>query len=43
MAALIVRTAQAAGVTKATDLITGGEGECRRPHWIHFAELAMAG
>ncbi|MGW7464022.1 hypothetical protein ACWGJT_04790 [Streptomyces xantholiticus] len=42
MAALIVRTAQAAGVTKATDLIIGGEGEYRRPYWIHFAELAMA-
>ncbi|MFG2987582.1 hypothetical protein ACGFYQ_41485 [Streptomyces sp. NPDC048258] len=42
MATLIVRTAQAAGVTKATDLIIGGEGEYRRPYKLHFAELLMA-
>ncbi|MEE1736425.1 hypothetical protein PUR49_07920 [Streptomyces sp. BE147] len=39
---LIVRTAQATGVTWATDLIIGGEDECRRPYWPHFEELAMA-
>lgn len=42
MASLIVRTAQAAGVTMATDLIIGGEGEYRRPYELHFAELSMA-
>ncbi|MFF9785709.1 hypothetical protein [Streptomyces nigrescens] len=42
MAALIVRTARAAGVAKATDLIIGGEGEYRTPYSLHFAELAMA-
>ncbi|BDH10479.1 hypothetical protein [Streptomyces hygroscopicus] len=42
MAALIVRTARAAGVAEATDLIIGGEGECRTPYSLHFAELAMA-
>lgn len=41
MASLIVRTAQAAGVTEATDLIIGGEGEYRRPYQLHFAGLSM--
>ncbi|WP_330334289.1 hypothetical protein OHS33_34130 [Streptomyces sp. NBC_00536] len=42
MASLIVRTAQAAGVRRATDLMIGGEGAYRRPYELHFAELAMA-
>ncbi|MFD3422049.1 hypothetical protein [Streptomyces decoyicus] len=42
MASLIVRTARAAGVAKAIDLVIGGEGECRAPYSLHFAELAMA-
>jgi len=42
LAALIVRTGRAAGVTEATDLIIGGEGECRTPYALHFAELSMA-
>ncbi|MFI9723896.1 hypothetical protein ACIHFE_30295 [Streptomyces sp. NPDC052396] len=42
VASLIVRTARAAGVREASELIIGGEGEYRRPYRIRFSGLAMA-
>ncbi|MFD6275497.1 hypothetical protein ACFWFI_07990 [Streptomyces sp. NPDC060209] len=41
MAALIVRTAQAAGVTEATGLTIGEEGTYRRPYNLHFAGIPL--
>ncbi|MGW4894793.1 hypothetical protein ACWEQL_21370 [Kitasatospora sp. NPDC004240] len=41
VAALIVRTARAAGLDTPTGLIVGGEAEYRHPYRIHFTALAL--